>query len=97
VFAIQHEVNLATQAATGNIHFLAANGDLLVASFTGQGLPSPTPGVLAVVEEATITGGTGRFTAATGRFTMERLVIQATSTTSGSFNGTISSRDRSGR
>jgi hypothetical protein len=97
VFAIQHEVNLATQAATGTIHFLAANGDLLVASFTGQGLPSPKPGVLAVVEVATITGGTGRFAGATGRFTMERLVIQATSTTTGSFNRTTSSRDKSGR
>jgi hypothetical protein len=89
-FEIRFEVNLATLAATGSIHFVAANGDRLDATFVGQG-GQTQPGVLAVVETATVTGGTGRFANATGSFTVERLIILATSTTTGSFDGTISS------
>jgi hypothetical protein len=35
-------------------------------------------------------GGTGRFAGATGSLTVERVLIQATGVSSGSFNGTIS-------
>jgi hypothetical protein len=90
-FANQHQVNLATRFLTGSYTLIAANGDRLFANFSGQASATPTPGVLAVVETVTISGGTGRFAGATGGFTAERLVFQATSTTSGSFNGTISS------
>ena len=40
---------------------------------------------------AEFTGGTGRFAGATGSFTAERVFTMATSTTTGSFEGTISS------
>jgi len=90
-FVIQFQVNLATLSATGSYEFIAANGDRLDATFSGQGSPTPTPGVLAVVETATVTGGTGRFAGATGSFTVERSINPATSTTTGSFDGTISS------
>jgi hypothetical protein len=43
------------------------------------------------METATITGGTGRFAGATGSFTTERLFDTVTLTTTGSFEGTISS------
>jgi hypothetical protein len=43
------------------------------------------------VETATITGGTGRFASASGTFTAERVVDLATTLTTGSFEGSISS------
>jgi hypothetical protein len=85
-----HVVNTTERTATGTYKFTAANGDTLTADFTGQANPA-TPGVLAIVETATITGGTGRFADASGSFTVERLFSQVTGLTSGSFEGTISS------
>jgi hypothetical protein len=89
--AIPHRVNRVTRTAIGSYHFTAANGDTLSADFTGQSMPTPTLGVIAIVETATITGGTGRFAGATGGFTSERLYDTLIGTTTGSFNGTISS------
>jgi len=91
--AIPHTVNLVTGTSTGSYEFVAANGDTLSATFTGQVTPSATPGVLSAVEIATITGGTGRFAGAIGGFNVERLVDTASvpRTTAGSFKGTISS------
>ena len=78
------------EEATGSYQFTAANGDMLFADFTGHGTPTETPGVLYIVDDATITGGTGRFAGATGSFTIERLFDTVTGTTIGSFEGTIS-------
>jgi hypothetical protein len=85
-----HVVNTTNRTATGTYEFTAANGDTLTAGFTGQATPT-APGVLSIVETATITGGTGRFADATGSFTVERLFNQVTGMTTGSFEGTISS------
>jgi hypothetical protein len=90
-FSAPHVVNSATRTATGTYEFTAANGDTLTAAFTGQATPTATPGVLLIVENATITGGTGRFAGATGSFTVERLYDTAAGTTTGSFRGSISS------
>ena len=87
---IPHVVNTTNRASTGIYAFTAANGDTLTAGFTGQATLT-APGVLSVVETATITGGTGRFADATGTFTIERLFNQVTGLTTGSFEGTISS------
>ena len=89
--AIPHIVNRADRTAIGSYHFTAANGDTLSADFTGVAMPTATPGVLAIVETATISGGTGRFAGAIGSFTAERLFDTIAGTTTGSFEGTISS------
>jgi hypothetical protein len=86
--AIPHLVNRPT--ATGAYQFVAANGDSLTARFCGIATGTATPGVLSIVETATITGGTGRFAGATGSFTCVRLFNMITKRTAGSFSGTIS-------
>jgi hypothetical protein len=83
-----HTVNFATRTGTGTFTFTAANGDTLTADFTGQAQPGP---IVSIVEHATITGGTGRFAGATGTFTVQRLFDPARGTTTGWFEGTISS------
>jgi hypothetical protein len=87
---IPHVVNASNRTSIGTYRFAAPNGDTLTAGFTGQATLT-APGMLAIVETATITGGTGRFAGATGNFTAERVFNQATGLTTGSFEGTISS------
>jgi hypothetical protein len=86
----EHVVDTAARVAVGTYVFTAANGDTLTAEFTGRASPTATPGVLAVVETATITEGTGRFEGATGSFVVNRLYDRAAGTTTGSFEGKIS-------
>src|SRR5262245_27440840 len=88
--AIPAVVDPVARTAVGTYEFTAANGDMVRAEFTGQATPTATPGVLSIVETATITGGTGRFAGATGSFTAQRLFDSVASTTVGSFTGTIS-------
>lgn len=80
-------VSLATATAAGHVTFTAASGDMLTATFTGQGVV--TGGVNAIVETATITGGTGRFAGATGGVLLERLLTTATGVSFGSLEGSI--------
>jgi hypothetical protein len=91
--AIPHLVNPAKGTARGTYQCVAANGDRLTACFSGQAKTTSTPGVLAIVETATITGGTGRFGGASGSFTSERLYDMVAGTTIGSFEGTITFGD----
>ena len=93
---IPHIVNTMTRIAIGTYEFTAANGDTLVATFTGQATVV-SPGVLSVLDTATISGGTGRFTGAIGSFTAERVFVMATGIITGSFEGTISSPGASKR
>jgi hypothetical protein len=86
-------VNLEAATSTQTFEFVAANGDTLTAAGTGTAAPAETPGVLAIVETGTITGGTGRFAGATGSFTVERLLDTPTGISAGSFSGTLSLRD----
>jgi hypothetical protein len=88
---IPHVVNRATMTVVGHYEFTAANGDKVYAEFTGQSTLTDVPGVIAIVETATITGGTGRFAGATGSFTAYRLFDRVALTTTGYFEGTISS------
>jgi hypothetical protein len=84
---VPHTVNFATATGTGTFTFTAANGDRLTASFTGQADTSQP--IVSIVENATITGGTGRFAGATGTFTANRLFDPVAQTTTGTFEGTI--------
>jgi hypothetical protein len=93
---IPHIVNTMTRIAIGTYEFTAANGDTLVATFTGQATVV-APGVLSVLDTATISGGTGRFAGAIGSFTAERVFVMATGNITGSFEGTISSPGASKR
>jgi hypothetical protein len=91
ILDIPHIVDHTNGTAIGTYEFTAANGDTVFAVFTGQATPTSTPGVLYIVETATIIGGTGRFAGATGGFVCERLFDRIAGTTTGSFEGTISS------
>jgi hypothetical protein len=85
----QVEVDLLTGGGPASIHLVAANGDAIFATGSGQDSPTEDPDVSFIVETYTITGGTGRFAGATGSFTVERFVNVVTGITEGSFNGTI--------
>ena len=67
----------------------AANGDTLSADWTGAGFPTADPNVLLIVENATITGGTGRFANASGSFRVERLFSFITNSGEGSVEGAL--------
>ncbi len=88
-------VNLATEKSVGTLTLTARNGDVITASFTGLSSPA-APGVIAIVENATITGGTGRFAGATGSLVINRTLVRATGAVSGSFTGTIVRRSDEG-
>lgn len=88
-FAYDEIVNLSTGVGTGTYELTGANGDTVTAHWTGFGFPTDDPNVLGIVENATITGGTGRFANASGSFKVERLFNFVTSSGGGSFDGTI--------
>ena len=88
-FEYDEVVDLSTGTGTGTYEFTAANGDTLSAAWTGFGLPTSDPTVLLVIENATITGGTGRFAGAAGSFRVERLFSFTTNAGDGSFEGPI--------
>jgi hypothetical protein len=52
----------------GSFHLFAANGDELSGTFEGYLSPTETPGVYDNHETSDVTGGTGRFTSATGHW-----------------------------
>src|SRR5262245_47664543 len=88
-----HYTVLSTLAVYGQQLFTAANGDTLTADFTGQFHPTPT-GDLEATLSATITGGTGRFSGATGGYSFRIIphpVAPALFASSGTFSGMISS------
>ena len=85
---VQNDENgIGTGSMTAQL--VAANGDSLFAEATGIGSPTENPGINKIVEEYTITGGTGRFADARGNFTVERTISLETGVTSGTIEGTI--------
>jgi hypothetical protein len=84
--ALPHTVNFATSSASGTCTIVAADGSTIVASFTGQAQVGP---IVTIVEQATVTSGTGRFANASGSFTIQRTFEPASGTTTGSFDGTL--------
>ena len=90
-FTISYEVavDLTTVSGPASAEFVAANGDSIYANGTGQATETGTPGVFNIVENYTITGGTGRFAGASGTITLDRVVDTNTGATSGTISGTI--------
>ena len=84
--AMPHTVNFAAATATGIATIVAADGSRLVASFTGQAQVGP---IITILEQATVTSGTGRFANTTGSFTIRRIYDPATGFTAGEFEGTL--------
>jgi hypothetical protein len=91
LFENPHTANLVTHQLAGTFNVVSADGDKIFADFSGQSSATSTPGVGLAVGIATVTGGTGRFTGATGSIAIQRLVDLNNSTTVGTFDGTISS------
>jgi hypothetical protein len=87
--ATVHLLPDGTGTASVSAQLVAANGDSLFAEGSGQATLTATPNVDRIVEQYTITGGTGRFVGASGSFTVERLVNLATGVTSGTIRGNI--------
>ena len=56
--AVEETVNFLNASAVGPLVLTAANGDTVTGTFTGHAQPGP---LVAITEEMTITGGTGRF------------------------------------
>ena len=83
--------NLCDLSYTGAFHWIAANGDEISGPFFGQLIPTETPGVFDNDETALVTGGTGRFTGATGMFTLGGQVNFNTLSFVLPWRGTISS------
>jgi hypothetical protein len=61
-------INLATVGVEGSFTRTIASGDHLAGAYTGSFAFGATPGTMSWVPDATITGGTGRFSNATGTF-----------------------------
>ena len=85
---ITMDINLLFMSSTGTATFTAANGDTLTATVAGQATRT-SPTTLSIVENYTVTSGTGRFADATGSFTLNSTLDQTTGASSGAFSGAI--------
>jgi hypothetical protein len=93
VGAFELEIPHVVNFATGSYLMTVANGDMVFGTFTGHATPIGTDGHYAMlVEEVTITGGTGRFAGATGSFTAVRWIDRVHLQTIGYYDGSISIR-----
>jgi hypothetical protein len=85
-------LDLATLRGIQKSTLTAANGDKIRATVAAQGIDTGDGVTLRTMESATITGGTGRFEGATGSYLLQRVLVQETGVSSGSFEGTIKRR-----
>jgi hypothetical protein len=90
-FTVSYEVEMSLMdlSITESAYFTGANGDSLQAKAVGQATENRTPGMLNLVDIYKITGGTGRFTGASGTFTLNRLTSVTTGAASSTFEGYI--------
>ncbi len=84
-------LSFATGTTTGVAHWVAANGDSIDTTVAGSGHLTGAPGEIDITDVHIITGGTGRFAGAQGNFTVKRFASAITFTTSGTYDGTITS------
>ena len=92
-FSFTQRVTLSfgTGTTTGVAHWVAANGDSIDTTVAGSGHRTGAPGEIDITDVHIITGGTGRFAEAQGDFTVRRIASAITFTTSGTYDGTITS------
>lgn len=83
-------VDVCNLTYVGSYVFTAANGDSISGPFVGSLTPTAVPGVFDNTESAFTTGGTGRFTNATGTFNLGGQIDFNTGTFSLPWEGTIS-------
>lgn len=83
----QVEISLLDLSSVESAQFMGANGDSLRAEAVGQAVENRTPGMLNVIDIYKITSGTGRFTGASGTFTLNRLVSVTTGAANSTFEG----------
>lgn len=87
--------NPVTGAFSGVPTITAANGDQLFGTYTGQVSPTTTANVVSYNEQLEISGGTGRFSGASGVFEVSGRADLATLEYSQSLAGVISNLGRS--
>jgi len=87
--SFQGEVYIPTSSGTTSAILVAADGSSLYADGVGQGTATENPDFVSIVENYSITGGTGRFAGASGSFTVERLIQRSTGISSGTISGSI--------
>jgi hypothetical protein len=85
----QAEISLLDLSSVESAEFTGTKGDSLRAEAVGQAVENRTPGMLNVIDIYKITGGTGRFTGASGTITLYRLVSETTGASSSTFEGYI--------
>ncbi len=90
-FAINYqvEISLLDLSSIESAEFIGTRGDSIRAEAVGQAVENRTPGMLNVVDIYKITGGTGRFTGASGTITLNRLMSVTTGASSSTFEGYI--------
>ena len=80
----------ATGAVTdGSFTLTAANGDVLSGTYGGRVSPTADPNVIAFDDPGVVTGGTGRFAAASGSITQSGVANPATGRYTASLVGSI--------
>ena len=88
--AVDYTLDPATISGPERMILEAANGDSLFATGRTQGTPSEDGQSLTSREELRITGGTGRFSGATGSFVLRQVDRAPDRFSSGTLDGTIS-------
>ena len=78
-----------SEVTTSALVFIAANGDEVWATFSGES-ETGSDGLVDSALSATISGGTGRFANSTGYFTLVMTTDPLTGKSTGTYNGKIS-------
>ena len=87
-YSFYAQVSPDASNASGTVQFIAANGDIIFAEFTGKTTLVELP-LIWIEEDVTITGGTGRFVGVTGHLTLTRYVDVTDGSTAGGFDGKL--------
>ncbi len=85
------DLNYVPGQQTGSLKFTGANGDYLEGSFAGTLIPPDANGDISFEGEYTFSGGTGRFTGASGSGTYAGTANLPAAEGQVTFSGTVSS------